>query len=279
MKDISIGFIGLGNMAGAIIKGLRNSRQFAITDIIGYDRNLHKQEAYFKDFEVQIAQDACAAAASCSLLVLAIKPQGMDELLNLVKPCLKADQLVISLAAGKTLGSFSATLGSNVALVRAMPNINARVGASMTALCHNDLVSAEQLESATAVFDAIGSVLVLPESKLPAFSAIAGAGPAFAYAFIDALATAGIRAGLPRPLAQQAACAMLFGSAKLVTESGEHPRALIDQVTSPGGTTIEGMHKLAELGFEHAVQAAINAVIEKEWKMAHADNTTKDKQQ
>ena len=278
MKDIKIGFIGLGNMAGAIIKGLRNSRQFAITDIIGYDRNPHKQEAYLKDYEVQIAQDACNVAASCSVLILAIKPQGMDELMSLIKPCLKTDQLVISLAAGKTLDYFSTSLGNKVPLVRAMPNINARVGASMTALCHNVLASEKQLEAATAIFDAIGSVIDLPESKLPAFSAIAGAGPAFAYAFIDALATAGIRAGLPRNLAQQAACAMLFGSAKLVTESGEHPRALIDQVTSPGGTTIEGMHKLAELGFEHAVHAAVNAVIDKEQKMAQAGSNTKDQQ-
>ena len=124
-----------------------------------------------------------------------------------------------------------------------------------------------KLQTAAAIFDAVGSVSVLPESRLSAFSAIAGAGPAFAYAFIDALATAGIQAGLPRPLAQQAACAMLLGSAKLVMESGEHPRALIDQVTSPGGTTIEGMHKLAELGFEHAVHEAVRAVMEKEERM------------
>ncbi len=264
---MTIGFIGLGNMAGAIIKGLRNSPQFGMAGIIGYDRNPHKQESFLKDFEVQTAQDACEVASTSSLLILAIKPQGMDELLDQIKPCLKTGQLIVSLAAGKTTEYFSNQLGRKVALVRAMPNVNAKAGASMTALCKNSQVSDGQLEAAISVFDAIGSVSVLPESKLSAFSAIAGAGPAFAFAFIDSLATAGIKAGLPRPLAQQAACAMLFGSAKLVMESGEHPRALIDQVTSPGGTTIEGMHKLAELGFEHAVHEAVKAVIDKEEHM------------
>ena len=264
---MTIGFIGLGNMAGAIIKGLRNSSQFGKTGIIGFDLDVHKRESFFRDYQVQTAKDACEAASSSSPLILAIKPQGMDDLLSQIKPCLKPGQLILSIATGKTTEYFASRLEEKTALVRVMPNINAKAGASMTALCPNGQVSDEQLQTAAAIFDAVGSVSVLPESRLSAFSAIAGAGPAFAYAFIDALATAGIQAGLPRPLAQQAACAMLFGSAKLVMESGEHPRALIDQVTSPGGTTIEGMHKLAELGFEHAVHEAVRAVMEKEERM------------
>lgn len=267
MTKGSVGFIGLGNMAGAIIKGLRSSARYMDTPILGFDRNAHKREAFAADFSVDIKKDACEVAAGCELLVLAIKPQGFEDLLEQIAPCRLAGQLVISLAAGKPLSYLTERLGPHTALLRAMPNVAAQVRASMTALSHNEQVSQAQLEAGSALFDAVGSVVVVEESKLSAFTAIAGAGPAFAFAFIDALSTAGVRAGLPRALAQQAACAMLFGSATLVSETGQHPRALIDQVTSPGGTTIEGMHALARLGFEHAVQEAVAAVIEKEGRM------------
>ena len=262
MTKEGIAFIGLGNMAKAIISGLRGSHSFSETPIAGYDRNRDKQVHFENAYQVHVAENACDAASGCSVLVLAVKPHQMAALLAEIAPCLK-QQLVISLAAGKPLAFYEGILCSEVALVRAMPNINARVAASMTGLCANRQVSENQLDKAVRLFDAIGSVAVLPEEQLAAFSAIAGAGPAFAYAFIDALASAGLQAGLPRELAQRAACAMLFGSAKMVAETGEHPRALMDQVTSPGGTTIEGLHQLAAHGFEHGVHAAVRAVIAK----------------
>lgn len=264
MKEKSIGFIGLGNMASAIIKGLRQSRAFKERTILGFDLDQSKGEQAQKEYGLEVLESVLAVAKKSAVLILAIKPQGFADLLPVIKPVLKGSQLVISIAAGISLATLNQALGLEQPILRVVPNINARAGASMTALCPNERVSAEQLEEGSAIFDAIGSVLVLEESKMPAFSAIAGAGPAFAFTFIDALATAGVRAGLPRELAQQAASAMLFGSAKLVAESGVHPRALVDQVTSPGGTTIEGTHALSRLGFEHAVQEAVKAVIDKE---------------
>lgn len=264
MKEKTIGFIGLGNMASAIIKGLRQSRAFAERKIVGFDLDGQKREQAARDFNVTLAESVLSTVKACEILVLAIKPQGFDELLPAIAPALKEKQLVISIAAGKTLAYLNDKLGSKQPILRVTPNINAKAGASMTAVCGNASVSAAQLEEGSAIFDAVGSVVVLEEGKMPAFSAIAGAGPAFAFTFIDALATAGVRAGLPREPAQQAASGMLFGSAKLVAEAGEHPRALVDQVTSPGGTTIEGTHALSRLGFEHAVQEAVKAVIDKE---------------
>ncbi len=264
MKEKSIGFIGLGNMASAIIKGLRQSRAFKERTILGFDLDQSKGEQAQKEYGLEVLESVLAVAKKSAVLILAIKPQGFADLLPVIKPVLKGSQLVISIAAGISLATLNQALGLEQPILRVVPNINARAGASMTALCPNERVSAEQLEEGSAIFDAIGSVLVLEESKMPAFTAIAGAGPAFAFTFIDALATAGVRAGLPRELAQQAASAMLFGSAKLVAESGVHPRALVDQVTSPGGTTIEGTHALSRLGFEHAVQEAVKAVIDKE---------------
>ncbi len=123
------------------------------------------------------------------------------------------------------------------------------------------------LDHAKAIFAAIGSVTVIGEDKARIFSALGGAAPAYVYLFIDALTTSGIKYGLPRPMAQQIACDMVEGSAKAVRMSGEHPRAMMDQVTSPGGTTIEGVHRLSALGFEHAVHEAIRAVVEKTEKL------------
>lgn len=266
MTGERIAFIGLGNMAGAIIRGLRNSQAYAEAQLVGYDRNADKRDRFARELGVQIARNACDAARQCRVVVLAVKPHQMADLLTEMKPCLQ-QQVIISLAAGKPLSFYEDILGGGHALLRAMPNINARVSASMTGLCRNQEVSDSQLGIASDLFDALGSVAVLPESQLAAFSAIAGAGPAFAYAFIDALASAGVQAGLTRELAQRAACGMLFGSAKLVAETGEHPRALVDQVTSPGGTTIEGVHQLAAHGFEYAVHAAVKAVIEKNEQM------------
>ena len=264
MKEKTIGFIGLGNMAGAIIKGLRQSRDFREQKIIGFDLDEDKRGMMARDYNVVITENTLAVAKKSDVLVLAVKPQSFDELLPLLVPVLKVKQLVISIAAGKPLSYLNGHLGEEQPILRVAPNINAKAGASMTAICRNESVSTEQLDEGIAIFDAVGSVIVLEENELPAFSAIAGAGPAFAFTFIDALSTAGIRAGLPRAVAQKTASAMLFGSAKLVAESGEHPRALVDQVTSPGGTTIEGTHALSRLGFEHAVQEAVKAVIDKE---------------
>lgn len=264
MSTPSIGFIGLGNMAGAIIRGLRASNSFFETTLYGCDRNQDKRDVFSTKWGVHVLADDLAVAQKSDVLVLAVKPKDLEALLKRLASVLSGERLIISLAAGKSLTAITEALGKNVPLVRALPNINARVQASHTALCANDAVTDAQKALTSALFEAVGSVQWLDEGQLSAYSAISGAGPAFAYLFIDALATAGIQAGLPRPLAQQAACRMLAGSARLVDTAGEHPRALIDQVTSPGGTTIEGMQALTRLGFEHAVQAAIRAVIDKD---------------
>ena len=260
----SIGFIGLGNMAGAVIRGLRTSNEFFETPILGCDHNQDKRDYFSATLGVTVLEDELAVAEQSQVLVLAIKPRGFEALLQKLSPALTGEQQPVSLAAGLSINQLSEYLGKPYPLVRAMPNINARVQASLTALSACPMVTPEQKELVSAIFQAVGSVQWINEDKLAAYSAISGAGPAFAFAFIDALSTAGIRAGLSRELAQQAACRMLEGSAALAARTKEHPRALIDLVTSPGGTTIEGMHALAKHGFEHAVQEAVQAVINKD---------------
>lgn len=260
---MTIGFIGLGNMAGAIIRGLRKSETFAHTPILGSDLDQSKLGTFRDEYNVRIMQDAVATALEADMLVLAVKPQGLDALLPQIKPVLRAAQLILTIAAGKSLRYYAEKIGENIPVVQIMPNVNAKVGASVSALCANKWVTEKMMEQAKAIFSAVGTVNVLPEHLIGAFSAIGGAAPAFVYLFIDALASAGIKAGMPRALAEKIAAEMVEGSARLVLSSNEHPRALVDQVTSPGGTTIEGVHKLAALGFEHAVHEAVKSVIDK----------------
>ena len=259
-----IGFIGLGNMAQAIIAGMRNSPGFSDGPILGCDHNEGKRREMAERFGVTVLFDDLAVAQQADVLVLAVKPQALPALFKRIVPRRKAGQCALSLAAGKTIDYLGKALGEGCPVIRAMPNVAARVGGSVTALCGNEQVTEVQHALATEVFEAVGFAVWVKEAHMSAFSTITGAAPAFTFLYLDALASAGLKAGLPKSMAMEAACRMVMGAAKLVMETGEHPLALIDQVTSPGGTTIEGMHALKALGFEHALHEAVKAVREKE---------------
>lgn len=256
------GFIGAGNMASAIIRGAVASGGFAKETIGAYDCDADKTQNLHAQCGMRVFDTLEALAAWSDILVLAVKPQVLDTLLPSLRP-LCTGKTLFSIAAGKTLDYYAERLGP-LPMVRLMPNINARVRASATSLCANAQASAADVEAAKALFAAVGTVIELPETLFPVFGAIAGASPAFSYMYIDALAKAGVRAGMPRDAALTAAAGAVLGSAKLVMESGEHPLALADQVCSPGGTTIEGVCTLHGCGFEGIVEEAVLAVIEKE---------------
>lgn len=174
---------------------------------------------------------------------------------------------MISIAAGKTLGFIEEALGFSPALVRVMPNINAKVGAAMSAFCANQQVTQEQKKLVARLFCAIGQVKELDEAFFPLFGVIAGSAPAFAYLFIDSLARAAVKNGMQKQVALEIAAQTVLGSAKLILEGGEHPWALIDQVCSPGGTTIEGIAALQDAGFEAGVRKSVDAALEKDRKL------------
>lgn len=257
-----VGFIGLGNMASAIIRGLRACPETQALTLLGRDKHPEKAQ----ELGLKNASGLKALADAADVLVLAVKPQALEELLTQLAPLLKPDTLLISIAAGKPL-SFYEIRCPDSPVIRAMPNINAGAGASVTALCCGALADEAHLELARLLFAAVGSCYVLPESQFSIFGAIGGAAPAYTYLYIDAVASAAVRAGMPRATALAIATDMAFGSAKLLRESGEHPHALADKVCSPGGTTIEGVHRLRALGFESAVYEALAAVIEKDRRL------------
>ncbi len=260
------GFIGLGNMASAILRGMDKSGRFPRGTICGYNRTPEKGLALQRELGLVLCENERAVAERADVVVLAVKPQFMEGVLTKIAPAVAGDKLILTIAAGKETGWYEERL-CKAPVVRVMPNINARVGKSVSALCGGRYAKPEHLETARQMFETVGTVYDVEERLFSAFSAIGGASGAFVHLYIDALASAGVQAGIPRPLSEEIACRVVEGSALLTAQSPEHPIALMDQVTSPGGTTIEGVHTLKRLGFETAVQQAVRAVIEKDKRL------------
>lgn len=263
------GFIGTGNMASAIIKGMTvGTGSFNGSDIYVYNRSRGKADKLAELCGVNVCESSGDVIAASDVLILAVKPNVLPEAIPPVKDdIIKKSPLVISIAAGKTLDYLEDLISPNVPIVRVMPNINAKVGCSTSAYCATASVTDDQKKTVEALFSTIGSVTELSEKLFGIHGVIGGAAPAFAYLYIDALARAAVKAGMPKSQALEMTAQTVLGSAKMVLESGEHPWELIDQVCSPGGTTIEGVCSLESSGFESALHKAFDAVYEKDKKL------------
>ena len=261
------GFIGLGNMAGAILRGMAGSGSFASDTLCGFNRSPEKTQRLAQEIGLAACESAKEVAEKSDVLVLGVKPQMLPDVLEKIKDSVHPDTLVVTIAAGKGFDFYASYFGADVPLVRVMPNICAQVLCSASAVCPNAACTPEQVELVRAMFRSVGEVYDIPEAQFSAFSALGGASGAFVQMYIDALSSAGVKAGLSRALAQKIACQATLGAAKLCQETGEHPMALVDKVTSPGGTTIEGVHVLKKQGFESAVIEAVNAIIEKDKRL------------
>lgn len=256
------GFIGVGNMASAIIKGMVK-HGFTPSSIYGANRSQTKLQTLQTEVGITPSTSIAALMAEVDVVVLSVKPQMFEEVLPTVKQHLREGQVVISIAAGKSLDYLHDALGKETTIFRVMPNINATIGASTS--CYSTRNgSFDMKQIVETMFKTVGSIVELPEQYYSIFTAVACSSPAFTYMYVDALARAAVKAGMPKQLALEIAASSVMGSAQMVGESGTHPWVLVDQVCSPGGTTIEGVASLQAQGFEHAVHAAIQAVIDKD---------------
>lgn len=258
------GFIGLGNMAGAIIEGMTSSGKFSSDQIYGFNRSESKTLALKDKCGIIPCKSAAEVVGKAEVIILAVKPQMMEAVLKDIGALITRDKTIITIAAGKECAWYEERIGAAVPVVRVMPNINAKVKAAVSALCGGENAKDEHIKIAEGVFSTVGKVYKIDEKMFPAFSAMGGASGAFILLYIDALAEAGVRAGFARPLAEEIATATVVGSGLLAMNSDEHPIALMNKVCSPGGTTIEGVIKLKELGFETAVQQGLQAIIDKD---------------
>ncbi len=249
---MNIGFIGAGNMATAMINGLKNTDH----TLMAYDIN-EGALAKVAELGVRTFTDMLDMAVRCNVVVLAIKPNIYESVLTQLKG--KANPLYISIAAGITTSYVRSILGNDARVVRVMPNTPAMVGAGMTAIAKTEQNTEEELKIAETIFGQLGRTEQLPESLMEAVISLTGSSPAYVFMMIEAMADAAVRSGIPRSLSYSLAAQAVYGSAKMVLESNEHPAALKDAVCSPGGTTIEAVRVLEEKGFRAALQDAMSA--------------------
>lgn len=265
---MNIGFIGCGNMAAAIIKGIVEAKVIKGENIYAYNPTEAKTDNLCAKYGISKCKNAKEVVSFADYIVLAVKPNKISSVLNEINLELeKGSNVLISIAAGKTIEFIRDNLSHDNKIVRVMPNINAKVKASCSAYCTNGLVTAAEKKKIERIFGAIGSVTEIEEAQFPIFGVIAGCSPAYSYMFIDALARAGVKNGMKKSDALKFAAQSVYGSAKMILESPSHPYELIDQVCSPGGTTIEGVSSLQKNGFESAVHNAVDAAFDKDKKL------------
>ena len=252
----TIGFIGAGNMAEALIRGLVNGKHIAADRITASAPREDRLVELRTQYGIITSRDNKVVAKN-QIVVLSVKPQIMDKVLREVGEHIRSGTLVISIAAGVDTETIESAVAEGVRVVRAMPNTPALVGAGATAVSAGRHASEEDLAHAKALFDAVGITVVLDESHLDAVTGLSGSGPAYIFLILEALADAGVKVGLSRRNAQRLAAQTVMGSAKLLLETDEHPGRLKDMVTSPGGTAIAGLHTLEEGGLRTTL---INAV-------------------
>lgn len=266
---MKLGFIGVGNLASAILRGVVAAGKIKPEEIMIYDINAEKLSQLREELSVSVAESANQIAAECDNTVIAVKPKDFAFLAGSISGDIKKrNSLIISTAAGTEISKIEGCFGFDVKVARIMPNLNAAVGESMTAVCFSDGVTADEKAFAVELCSYFGKCVELDEKYFSAFTAIAGSAPAFAFMFADSLANAGVKYGIPAELAQNIAAQMLFGSAKLMLESSLSVGQLVRNVCSPGGTTIEGVCSLKETGFENSVIRAVDKTVEKDRKMS-----------
>lgn len=257
-----IGFIGMGNMGYAILKGLL--KVYDKEEIIFTDVNRERCGQVSKETGVASAADNAQCAVSAKYIVLAVKPQFFAPVLSDIAEILTKEHIIISIAPGITVDSLKEKLGADKRIVRAMPNTPALLGEGMTGVCYEpSLFDAEEQETIKAFFESFGKMEIVEERLMNAVVCVSGSSPAYVYMFIEALADSAVKYGLPRDAAYKMAAQAVVGSARMVLETGEHPGALKDKVCSPGGTTIAAVSALEEHGFRNAVIKASDACYDK----------------
>jgi pyrroline-5-carboxylate reductase len=265
----TIGFVGAGNMAEAMLRGLLRGNDFAPAQISASGPRRERVEELREKYGIDATTDN-HKPASAEIVVLSVKPQIMSRVLDEIADTISPDALVISIAAGVPVATIQARLASGTRVIRAMPNTPALVDAAATAIAGGEHVRESDLEEAKRIFDAIGLTVVLEESQMDAVTGLSGSGPAYVFLILEALSDAGVKVGLSRRTSQLLAAQTLLGSAKLLLETNEHPGRLKDMVTSPGGTAITGLHTLEHGGVRTTLMNAVEAATRRSRELGEA---------
>lgn len=267
----TIGFIGAGNMGGAIIKGIIKNGAADAGDVFVYDRNAAAVKALSEEYGIVNAESA-KQAAKADIVFLAVKPNVIYSVIDEIRDCVEKETIIVSIAAGQTINRLTnAFKCDTIKLVRVMPNTPALVGEGMAAVSFNDEMqkaeNGEEADYIVSLFNTLGKAEVVPEKLMDTVTGVSGSSPAYIFMLIEAMADAAVLGGMPRSQAYVFAAQSVLGSAKMLLDLGKHPGELKDMVCSPGGTTIEAVKVLENEGFRSAVINAIDACIKKSQAM------------
>jgi len=260
---MKLGFIGCGNMASAMIGGIIKKKIVSPNEIIASDIHVPSLTKAQETFGIQTADSNIEIVKKADILFLAVKPQFYETVICEIKDKVRSEQIIITIAPGKTLGWLSETFDKDVKIVRTMPNTPALVGEGITGACQNSLVTKEELDVVCNLLSGFGIVEVLPEHLMDVVVSVSSSSPAYVFLFIEAMADAAVADGMPRSQAYKFASQAVLGSAKMILETGRHPGELKDMVCSPGGTTIEAVRVLEKKGFRSSVIEAMKACTKK----------------
>jgi pyrroline-5-carboxylate reductase len=259
----------VGKIGGALVRGLLKNGVVSKKSIVGTRRSSKSAAAAAQRLGIRVTNDNRAAVAGADVVILALKPQTIAAVVEEIKGVVTHRQLLITLSAARTTGLIEKILGKEIPVVRAMPNTPCLVGAGMTVLCPGRFATARHVETARRLFEPVGLVDVIDREELmDGVTALSGSGPAYAYIMIEALAEGGVKVGLPRDLATRLAAQTLLGGAKMVLETGEHPALLKDEVTTPAGTTIDGIMALEDGGIRVTLIRTVDRATEKAREMS-----------
>lgn len=260
---MKLGFIGCGNMAGAIIGGILRNRVCNPEEIIGSALTEDGRKKAEQAYGIRVTTNNNQVAQEADIIFLSVKPQYYEDVMNEIKENICDGKIFVSIAPGKTLEWMESILGKTAKIVRTMPNTPALVGEGMTAVCSNSKVTAQELEEVKKIFAACGQVEVVSEKLMDVVVGVSGSSPAYVFMFIEAMADAAVADGMPRAQAYRFAAQSVLGSAKMVLDTGKHPGELKDMVCSPGGTTIQAVRVLEKKGLRSTVFEAVDTCIKK----------------
>lgn len=261
-----LGLIGCGKMAYALVSGLIKSGH-GFESIIGFDVDESRKELFVKEFAVQAVGSNQEVASQADVVVLAVKPNYVNLVLDEIRNDLATDTLLVSIAAGIPTSFIEQRTGEKPAVIRVMPNTPCLIGEGASAVARGRFVTPEDEELVLRMFSSLGKALTVPESYMDAVTALSGSGPAYIYLVAEAMVDAGVEIGLPREIARSLVVQTMKGAVAMMEASGEHPAVLKDQVTSPGGTTIAGVCELEEHGLRKAFFRAVRRAYERSMEL------------
>jgi pyrroline-5-carboxylate reductase len=257
LPNVRVAILGAGKMGGILLQAFLKNNLLHADQLVATVQHPDRAQALSAQFGVEVDTDNLAAAKQADIILLGVKPWQVPSVVNEIAPGLSPKKMLLSFAASVKTSDIEEAAGCNLAVVRAMPNTPAMLAAGITALCPGRFVSAEQMAVAQKIFSTVGRTVVVDEKHMDAVTGLSGSGPAFIYIAIEALAEAGVNVGLPRDVATLLAAQTVYGSARMVLETGYHPALLKDQVTTPAGCTVDGILELEAGGFRVTLIKAV----------------------